>query len=159
MKLFDLQNDILVFDIDGVLARFNFPTFGKKVYDGHDWVTQNIRFDMYSFIEKTNLFDELIASKDSMDIYVLSEAKCSYEQHSKIDFIDREYPNIREDNIIFVGDQKYKIDVLKELRNIYDSVDKTDKRIVMIEDTLEVMVAVENLEDENLRCFLVSDFI
>lgn len=105
------------------------------------------------------VFDELIKEKNSMDMYVLSTAYSSFEQTNKLNFLEREYESFREDNIIFVARDEFKVDILKELRDIYDNVGKQDKRIVLIEDTVRIMASVEELHDKRIKCFLVSDFV
>jgi len=159
MNPLDLKDDIVVFDMDGVLNRYNFPELGFKIYSEEGWIRKNMEIDVYSFAEKTSLFDELIESKNSMDLYICSAAGTSFEQTNKIRFLEEKYPNFREDNIIFVGKTEFKIEVLKYLRDLYDSHGKQDKRIVIIEDTVSVLDAVEKLNNPMIKCYLVSDFI
>lgn len=159
MKPLDLKNDIIVFDIDGVLAKYDFGTLGGKIFTEHEWIQRNMQKDMYKFIQRTHLFDELIQEKDSNDLYILSTAFSSFEQNNKIEFLGREYGKFREDNIYFVARDEYKVDILKELREIYDKEGKLYKRIVLIEDSVQIMASVEELRNERIRCFLISDFI
>ena len=159
MNPLDLKNDIVVFDLDGVLAKYDFGELGIKLVSEHEWVRANMQRSMYEFVQKTSLFNELIAEKNENDMYVLSTAFSSFEQKSKIDFLAREYSAFKESNIIFVARDEFKVDILKELREIYDNTNKHYKRIVLIEDTVKIMASVEELHNENIRCFLVSDFI
>ena len=159
MKPMDLVDDIVVFDIDGVLGKYDFKTLGIKIVEEHKWVRENMKRNMYETIDKTFLFDELIETKNPMNMYILSVALSSYEQENKKEFILRCYPNIREEHIIFVSESKYKVDILKELRESYDKSKKDNKRIVMLEDSVPVMKDVELVGNDKLRCFLVSDFI
>lgn len=159
MNPLDLKDDIVVFDMDGVLNKYDFGDLGFKIVTEHEWVRRNMAMDMYSFIKKTSIFDELIKEKNPMDMYVLSTAYSSFEQNNKINFLDREYGKFREDNIIFVARDEFKVDILKELRTIYDNSKKKDKRIVLIEDTVRIMASVEELHDDRIKCYLVSDFI
>lgn len=159
MNPLDLKNDIVIFDIDGVLAKYDFGDLGRKIIPEHEWVVRNMQKDMYKFIQRTHLFDELIHEKNSNDMYILSTAFCSFEQNNKIEFLDREYEKFREDNIYFVARDEYKVDILKELREIYDKEGKLYRRIVLIEDSVQIMASVEALRNDRIRCFLVSDFI
>lgn len=159
MNVMDLQDCIVVFDIDGVLSRYDFGELGFKLISEPGWVRANIETDIYQFTTKTSLFDELINSKNSMDMYVLSVASSSYEQANKVRFIEENYSNIREDNIIFVARTSYKIEVLKYLRDLYDMHGKKHKRIIMIEDAVSVLDDVETLANDGIGCYLVSDFI
>lgn len=159
MNPMDLKDDIVVFDLDGVLSRYDFEELGIKLITEHKWVRANMQRDMYDFVLKTNLFDELIKEKNSMDMYVLSTAYTSFEQRNKINFLEREYGNIREDNVVFVARDEFKVDVLQELRDIYDCAGKRDKRIVLIEDTVGIMASVEELKTDRIKCYLISDFV
>lgn len=38
MKPLDLKNDIVVFDIDGALAKYDFGDLGKKIMPEHEWI-------------------------------------------------------------------------------------------------------------------------
>ena len=159
MNPLDLKDDIVVFDIDGVLVKYDFGKLGFKIMPEKEWIRANMQMDMYSFMEKTSIFDELISTLNPMNMYVLSVASSSFEQNNKINFILENQPNIREDNIIFVSQNEYKVEILKELREIYDKARKGHKRIVMIEDNTLIMASIEELKDERIRCLLVSDFI
>lgn len=159
MKPLDLVDDIVVFDIDGVLGKYDFGPLGFKIVDEHKWIIENMKCNMYNTVEKTSLFDELIEEKNAMDMYILSVALSSYEQENKKEFILRCYPNIREEHIIFVAKPEYKVDVMKRLRCIYDNGKKSKKRIVLIEDNVGTMADIERVGNDKLRCFLVSDFI
>ena len=159
MRPLDLIDDIVIFDMDGTLNKYDFKELGFKIMEEHEWVRMNMQIDAYEFAEKTTLFGELIEKKNPMDMYVLSCAGCSFEQNNKINFIMREYPNIREEHIVFVAQSRYKVDIIKELREIYDKSHKQDKRIVIIEDNIGVLQDIENLHNDRIKCYLVSDFI
>ena len=159
MKPMDLIDDIVLFDIDGVLGKYDFGELGIKIIPEHEWVRKNMIIDAYTFIQKTNIFDELIRSKNTDELNTLSVAFSSFEQRNKIRFLKENYNNISENGIIFVAKDEFKVDILKELRNIYDIVGKKDKRIVLIEDNVGIMASVEELKNDMIKCYLISDFI
>lgn len=160
MQPLDLINDIVVFDMDGVLNKYDFGELGVKIMSEHEWVRANMIVDMYStYIEKTTLFDELIEQKNPMDMYVLSTAFSSFEQNNKLNFLEQAYPNIRPEHVMFVARDEFKVDILKELREVYDKEGKQDTRIIIIEDTVGIMASVEELHNDKIKCYLISDFI
>ena len=159
MKPLDLKDSVIVFDMDGVLSKFDFGDLGIKIVPEHEWAKMNMMEDMYKYVQKTRLFDELIDTKNLMDMYVLSQTLSSFEQNNKINFLERNYPNIREDNIIFVGDTNIKIDILKGLREILDNTGKADVDLVIIEDSLSVLLDVTELNNPKIKCYMISDFI
>lgn len=50
MDTLDLKNDVVVFDVDGVLAKYDFGDLGKKIIPEHEWIVKNMQKDMYKFI-------------------------------------------------------------------------------------------------------------
>ena len=70
MKVIDLREDILVFDIDGVLGKYDFGELGFKVLEESKWSVENMKRNMYDTVQKTSLFDAVIEYKNPMDMYV-----------------------------------------------------------------------------------------
>lgn len=164
MTTLELENCIVVFGLNGVLSRYNFDRFGTKALDEHTWLSRNMQEDMYRFTKKTSLFDDLINKKCPMQMYVLSTASSSFEQKHQLNFLEENYPNIREDNVIFVAKDEYKVDILQELRDIHNKhnrygYESTTNRIVLIEDKPSILKQVEELRTSEIKCYLVSDFI
>lgn len=159
MKLTDLKESVVVFDMDGVLNRFDFSTLNIRMVPDHDWAEMNMIEDAYRYVQKTNIFSNLISTKNSDDVYVLSAALTSFEQANKKRFLNREYPNIKDDNMMFVGETRFKIDILKGLREILDKSGKSHMDIVMIEDSIGVLLDVSKLNNPRIKCYLVSDFL
>ena len=154
-----LEKAVVVFDMDGVLNKFDFGELGIKIIEEHEWAEANMERDMYKYVEKTNLFDMLINTKNPMDMYVISQALTSFEQNNKLAFLEENYPNIRPEHVIFVGDTKFKIDVLKGIRKMLDKEDKSYKDLVIIEDSIQVLIDVVKLGNPGIKCHLISDFI
>ena len=159
MKLTDLKDSVVVFDMDGVLNKFDFSTLNIKIVPDHEWAKMNMIEDAYRYVQKTNIFSDLIGSKNTDDVYVLSAALTSFEQANKMRFLNREYPNIKNSNMMFVGETRFKIDILKGLREILDNTGKSHVDIVMIEDSMSVLLDVTKLGNPKIKCYLVSDFL
>ena len=157
MTLAELKDDILVFDIDGTLTKYDFPEF--KIADKNEWVPLNIKRNVYTDAKPIHLFDELLESKNSSDLYILSVAFSSFEQNNKLDMLERLFPMFREDNIFFVAHDQFKVYILQYLRELYDKEGKEHKRIVLIEDNVNIMSSIENLRNKRIKCYLLSDFL
>ena len=155
----NLNNAVIAFDMDGVLNKYKFGVLGIQGLDAPQWVEANMLRNMYNFAEKTSAFDEIIESKNPMDMYVISVALTSFEQTNKLSFLEEHYPAIREEHAIFVGDTKYKVEVLKTLRQILDQTGKANKDLVMIEDDARVLLDITKLDNPRIKCYLVSDFM
>jgi hypothetical protein len=155
MTLDQLKNDVVVFDIDGVLAKYNFPKFERKIFSTDEWISMNMSSNPYEQIERVTFFDNFMNEMDCNRLYTLSETFTSDEQWNKTAFIKDNFP-IREDNIIFVGNKQFKVNVLKEIRKWHE---KEGRRVTLIEDNVEVLASVERLDDKNIRCITISEFL
>lgn len=157
MRLEELNDDIVLFDVDGVLGKFDFGELGFKILEKEKWLRKNMECDVYSYVQKTNFFDDFI--KVHNNLMVLSVAFSSYEQKNKIKFIERNYSNIDKENIIFVATDDLKVEVLKQLREDFDKKGFGNKRIILIEDNSRIMGSIEKLNNPRIKCFLLSDFL
>ena len=157
MKLEDLKNDIVIFDVDGVLGKFDFGELGFKILEKEEWLKFNMECDAYAYVQKTSFFDEFI--KKHPYVMALSVACCSFEQDNKVRFILKNYPTIQREDIMFVSEDCLKVEVLKQLRINLDKAGLHNKRLVLIEDTSRIMGSVEKLKNEKIKCFLLSDFL
>lgn len=160
MKLNELKDCILVFDVDGVLVRYDFrdEDSGLMLKDKHTWIKANVKKDVYASAVGTELFDELIKNH-KYDVHILSVVFSSFEQKSKVKYLMNRFPNLKEENLIFVGDKNIKLDMMKILREKLDDEGLYDIPLVLIEDTVPTMLMIESLHDERIRCYLISDFI
>lgn len=159
MNISELKDDMIVFDIDGVLAKFDFQKNNRKCWNENDWSRINITQNPYNNVVKTRLFDDIIKQKKPEDLCVLSTALTSMEQQNKISFIRKQYSKIPSDQIMFVADDKYKIIVLEALRKSLDNMGKTGKKISMIEDSFSILLSIQEYNHPAIRCFHISDFI
>ena len=159
MNMDTLKNDILVFDFDGVLTRFDFPAFNCKCWAPQDWIAVNLMDNPYKKVSRITLFDKMIKEKKTEELFVLSTALCSAEQNNKISYLKEHYPNIANDQMYFVGRDEYKKYVLLAMRKAIDGIYGHDKQISMIEDSASIMMDIEKLRRPNIRCYMLSDFI
>lgn len=160
MTLQDLKDCVLVFDVDGVLVRYNFrdEVGGFRLRDQSSWIQANAKYDLYSSAEGTIIFDNII-KENKYEVYILSVAFTSFEQNSKIKYLTNRFSNLKAENIIFVGDKAIKVEMMKFLREKLDNDGLTDVPLVLIEDTVSTMIDVESMHNDMIRCHLVSDFI
>lgn len=152
-----LLNNILVFDIDGTLAKYEFPNYRTKCFEYKEWALNSmLDGDMYKDAIPTSLFKDIIEKHESKELYILGTCLTSFEASSKIKFLQKHYPNIPQENIIFVGsnDLKYVI-----LEGLYQNLMPEDKNIIMIEDNPNIMGDIETKKHPNIKCMLISDFL
>lgn len=148
------KNSILMFDIDGVLCKYWFKDYNTKCFEDIHWARMNVSCDMYAHAERTHLFDDIIEKWDAEKLYTLSTATSSFEQRNKIHLIKREFPKFKDENILFVGDDKYKVGVMSEFWRKYPKHD-----VILIEDSASILASVVSANNSHIKCYLVSDFI
>lgn len=147
-------------DVDGVLVKYDFKdeVGGLMLKDKHTWIKANVTKDVYASAIGTTMFDDIIKNH-KYDVYTLSAAFTSFEEKSKIKYLMNRFENLKEENIMFVGDKNYKIEIMKILREKLDREGFYNVPLVLIEDTVPTMLMIESMHDERIRCFLISDFI
>ena len=131
------KETITVFDIDGVLAVYEFGDCRHGV-DDKTWED--------SFAEDNNLYtqaapipklQEFVKRKGTDNVYVCSQASL-HEQKPKLDFVKDNY-GIPEDHVFFVVNKTEKVNVLrllKESRNVQEC------RIALVEDTVKTLDSI-----------------
>ena len=150
------EDSVLVFDVDGVLAPYEYGEYNHNA----------CRDDVYEEYMKThNIYDGLRPLKTIQN--VLEEHNnpkrvftCSvaapYEVEAKKSFVLKNY-DIPEENIIFVESKKEKLSVLHKIHDEYFP-DLDPKMVVMIEDTTATLTQIqENSEFSTMHVSSLLD--
>ena len=138
-----MNDDVaVVFDVDGVLAAFEFGELRHNACCSDDewekYVVENKPYDKAKVIPQIKKF---IKDKGIKNVYSCSVSK-PYEEQNKRDFVSREY-GIPYDNIKFVKDKKDKIKFLRELAK--DTGDES--KVALVEDTVSTLNDIYNQSD------------
>lgn len=134
------KNTTIVFDIDGVLAAFEFGDLKHNGCKDEEWETfvmNNKPYDKVSAIPQVKQF---IKDKGTENIYVCSVSE-PFEEQNKKDFVIREY-GIPEEHIYFVRDKKEKINIMYELAK-----EKEQINVALVEDTTSTLNHIYNVSD------------
>lgn len=134
------EETTVVFDIDGVLAAFEFGELkhnGCKDDEWEQYVIENRPYDEARAIPQIKQF---IKDKGIQEVYVCSVA-APFEEENKKEFVMREY-GIPAEHIVFVRDKKEKINFLYELAK-----DKEEIRVALVEDTTSTLNQLYNASD------------
>lgn len=103
-----MKEDVkIVFDVDGVLAPFEFGELKHNGCKDEDWENFVIENKPYDNIRSIPQLKQFINDKGQNNVYVCS-VSAPYEEKNKRDFVVREY-GIPVENIKFVCDKKDKI--------------------------------------------------
>lgn len=154
-EIINSPESILVFDIDGVLIKYQFGEHNHNICSDAEWDANatNLASRTYSTAEPVVTLQDLIAKKNPENVYV-----CSVVSHgegpSKIDAISRHY-DILEDNIKLVSHNLEKLAVLQALKSEHPDV--PDEMFVLIDDTVKTLTYVQ--ENSGFSTCHVSTFL
>lgn len=155
-----LKDKIAIFDMDGVLTRYDFQELGKGFLTD-EWISINVKQNLYlDKGSKTELFDEAIKELGN-NAWVLSVALTIFEQRNKIEVLQALYPTIPEEQILFCAESRYKIPLIESLIKHNKLHNNTNKKIVLIEDKEELVydfVGRYKGKETPFELRLVSDF-
>ena len=136
-ELIDSNDTILVFDMDGVLAKLEFGEYNHYEMDDAKWQAAYEKGEIfYSEDKVVKRMQRYLATKNMNNIYVLSKAYNENENKDKIHFLTKYY-NIKEENIYFVQENKDKVNVLSKIKELHPEVE--DYKLAMVEDTVEIL--------------------
>ena len=144
-ELLNSEDAILVFDVDGVLARIEYGEYNHFNLADDDWSQSIEDGDVYYPDDQAIPYMvDFIKNKNINNIYTCSKSFTPKEDELKIKFLTRVF-NIKEDHIFFVRDNKEKVDVLFKIKEL--NKDYPDNHIAMIDDNLEVLNNIRNNSD------------
>lgn len=131
-----IKKGIVVFDIDGVLAAYE---FGENCHYASIWdeAFKSETDNPYCQINPLPKLQQFIQEMDPKDVYVCSVAS-PFEIDAKGGFVTRNY-NIRKENILFVEEKSKKIEVLKKIKE-----ERGGKQIAIVDDTVKTLDQIFN---------------
>lgn len=134
-----LKEEIVVFDIDGVLASYE---FGDKCHTADVWDEAFISADdnPYCTVGPLPVLQEFISNMPKEHVYVCSVADAC-EAKAKAAFVTRHY-DIFPENIRLVDNKAKKIEVLEELSQQYPN-----KSIALVDDTVKTLDQIHSDSD------------
>lgn len=154
-----LRPDVhVVFDIDGVLAAYEFGTPNHAIPD-EDWDKAfQSEQTPYQNIQPLPLLQKFCIMKDPSHLHTCSKA-ASQERAGKMKFVLDNYP-IPKEHIHFVSNALNKIDILEE---IYIQENLSDfSKIVIVDDTIKNLNAIYNdslITTVHISSFFDNDYL
>lgn len=135
---------IFVFDIDGVLASYEYDDY---THSCPDYVWENLveKGDPYQYARPFKVMQEFIKQHPHR-CYTCAKSSGDMESMHKKNFILRHY-NIDEEKIYFVQSAEQKLNILQEIDYRIDPEGGNQKYIVMIEDTVKTLDHIVELSD------------
>ena len=154
-ELINDNNNVLVFDVDGVLALLEWGDYNHYALNDDEWNKACLEgINSYNEEKVNKKLQKFLKSKDMSKIYVITTVGSNNEGEFKKEFVNKYY-NILKENVYYVSDNTQKTDVLLEIKNKYPKL--KDYQIVMIEDTVSILNDI--MEKTNFATVHISSFV
>ena len=141
--MFDANDfEIFIFDYEGTLSEF--PSKRLSIddllynFDFRDLKINNKIYDFYKRVKQKT-------------IYVVGIIECNREIEQKKQWLNINYPDIKEENYIFVSSDYKKSDVIKE---IIDFNNYSKDKILFIDDKSS---HIDDVSQLGIKCLLVDE--
>ena len=128
------KETIVVFDVDGVLAPYEFGDKKHCISDEKWDEMLEKEIDVYSNVQPIKVLQKFIKIKGTENVYVCSVSSIK-EYDSKVAFCMKKY-SIPEDHIMLV---KYKTDKVSFLDALSKIMNLPHNEIALVEDTVETL--------------------
>ena len=150
------KNAVLIFDVDGVLAAYEFGKRNHNACSDEEWQKMFEDGSVYKNARPIKTIKKWLKKYSNTDrVFVCTKSYTEAETEDKVRFITENYP-IKTENIFAVKTDEEKLDVLKKIHtDIFP--DLKEKYIVMIDDTISVLSNIQ--ENSNYSTVHISSFI
>lgn len=153
-ELLNNNESVLVFDIDGVLSVMEFGSHNHFMTD-EEWnkmVSNNINAYTEDKVSKT--MQEFLKDKDKDRVFVITKIEVDNEIYQKKEFANKYY-DIYKENVLCVRNESDKVKELLKIKEKFE--DTSDEKIIMIDDTVEILNDV--MQRTNFSTVHISSFL
>jgi len=135
-------NSIFVFDVDGVLASYEYTDYNHG-YPEYVWENIVMKGDPYQEARPFKVMQEFI-SQHLENCYICSVCCNDNEMWMKADFIKRHY-QIDESHMYFTNTKEEKLEVLDDIHLNHSELEP--RHICMIEDTVDTLNYIQEYSE------------
>ena len=157
-KIKEVLNDkesVLVFDVDGVLAKMAWGEYNHYGEDDDTWAKMyENEANYYTEEYVCKRMQNFLQDKDKSRIYVITKAFNDNEANDKRNFVNKFY-GIPKNHVYYVKNNLDKVHVLCDIKKEYKTL--PDYKLVMIEDTVEVLTNI--MENTKFSTVHISSFL
>lgn len=155
-KLLKSKDAVLIFDVDGVLAAYEFGKRNHNACNDEDWQKLFEESSVYENIRPIKTIKKWLKKYGNPDrTFVCTKSYTDAETEDKVKFVTKNYP-IKTENVFAVKTDDEKLEVLKKIHNdIFP--DTKEKYIIMIDDTINVLSNIQ--ENSNYSTAHISSFM
>lgn len=149
------KNNVLVFDVDGVLAKMEWGSHNHYELDDEAWTKiceEGKNFYTQDCVCKK--MQSFLSDKNMDKIYVITKVGNNNEGNFKKEFVNKYY-NIPQENVYFVEKDIDKKTKLNEIKMINKEIEAD--RIVMVEDSVNVLNDI--MDNTNFSTVHISSFL
>ncbi len=140
-----LKDKYVFFDVDGTLSeyRYNDILYGGRDYELGCQSLENLLFDnLFYTARPLKTMQNIIKNLDSNKMFILGAAATNNEINQKYKWLEKNYPNIKKEHIIFICSTMLKPEVILAYSKKLN-IDLND--IVFVDDRLDVLRKAETL--------------
>ena len=149
-----LKGKYVFLDLDGTLSeyRFNNHISGHNGFAGQTW--EELFFgDVFINNRPLKQMLKLIENLEHEKVFILGAITTNHEMNEKYEWLNKYYPFIRKDNIIFVSKSEYKLIAIEQYAQKF-KINKQD--IVFIDDKHSTL---RQIEEAGFTAYHITSFI
>lgn len=137
-----LKDKLVFFDFDGTLSEFRFyDKVGPEEMTGE--FLYNLAFGkIYDNVRPLNTMQEVVSKLNPEKIYILGAITLNSEIEEKKAWLNKNYPSIKEENMIFVDSTKTKLEILEAYKKKFNL---EYKDIVFVDDMHATIMKAEEM--------------
>lgn len=140
-----LKGKYIFFDVDGTLSeyRYNDCLYAGKCSEFGCQTLNDLLFnDLFIKARPLKNMQKIIQELDSDKIFILGTIVCNNEINQKYYWLNKNYPNIKKENIIFISSTMLKPEVILEYCKHFNL---SLKDVAFVDDRLDVLRKAEEL--------------
>ena len=149
-----LKGKYVFFDLDGTLSEYR---YNDHVSGRNDWGGQTFEELFFGdvFVSNSPLktMVELIKELDSDKVFVLGAITTNHEIDEKYIWLEKHYPAIKRENIIFVADSSLKLVAIEQYAKKLN-IKKED--IVFVDDK---HITIRQVEETGYTAYHITSFM
>lgn len=154
-KILKDNSNVLVFDVDGVLALLEWGEHNHYRYFDDEWVKAcEEGVNTYTEEVVSRKMQDFLKNKNMSKIYVITTVGNNNEGEFKREFVNKYY-NIPKDNVYYVKKDSEKTKRLYDIKEKYPEL--KDHQIVMVEDTVSILNDI--MEKTDFSTAHISSFL
>lgn len=149
----NLMDKKVFFDFDGTLCECRYGNFCSVVAGKKSTFLEACVFtNPYEIAKPICIMQEVVKALNPDNVYILGRTSGSIENKYKEKFLNKHFPSIKNENMIFVNTAEDKCIFLDRLSDKYDK-----EKLVLIEDDFATIIKAEL--EYNLNCYHISSFM